>query len=104
MSTKKPNKPVSVVIKKSNKPEKKIMAIFTLENGRKRTVHAGAAGMSDFPTHKDEERKARYLARHRKRENWNDPLTSGALARWILWNLPSRKASINDFKRRFNLK
>jgi hypothetical protein len=98
------SKPVSVVIKKSNKPEKKIMAIFTLENGRTRTVHAGSAGMSDFPTHKDEARKQRYLDRHRKREDWSNPLTSGALARWVLWNLPSRSASIKDFKKRFKLK
>lgn len=98
------SKPVSVVIKKSNKPEKKIMAIFTLENGRTKTIYAGSSGMSDFPTHKDEERKQRYLDRHRKRENWNDPLTSGALARWVLWNLSTRSASIKDFKRRFNLK
>ena len=98
------SKPVSVVIKKSNKPEKKIMAIFTLENGRTRTVHAGAAGMSDFPTHRDEARKQLYLDRHRKREDWNDPLTSGALARWILWNKETRSASIKDFKKRFKLK
>lgn len=97
------SKPKKVVIKKSTDPKKKLMAVFSLENGRTKTVHFGAAGMSDFPTHKDEERKKRYLARHRARENWNAPMTAGALSRWILWNLPSRQASIRAYKKRFNL-
>ena len=97
-------KPIKVVIKKSTKPEKKLMAVFSLDNGRTRTTHFGAAGMSDFPTHRDKERKQRYLKRHRRNENWNDPMTAGALSRWILWNKETRAASITDYKRRFNLK
>jgi len=97
------SKPLKVVIKKSTDPKKKLMAIFSLENGRTKTTHFGAAGMSDFPTHKDEERKKRYLARHRARENWNAPMTAGALSRWILWNLPTRQASIQAYKKKFKL-
>ena len=98
------SKPVSVVIKKSTKPEKKLMAVFQLSNGRTRTTHFGASGMSDFPKHRDKERKQRYLSRHRQRENWNAPMTAGALSRWILWNKETREASITDYKKRFNLK
>ena len=90
----------SVVIKRSTNPKKKLMAEFS---NPKKTIHFGAAGMSDYPQNKDDDRKKRYLARHRKNENWNDPRTAGALSRWILWNLPTRQASIADFKRRFNL-
>jgi hypothetical protein len=97
-------KPKKVVIKKSTKPEKKLMAVFQLDNGRTRTTHFGASGMSDFPTHRDKERKQRYLKRHRRNENWNAPMTAGALSRWILWNKETRAASISDYKRRFNLK
>jgi hypothetical protein len=96
-------KPKKVVIRKSTDPKKKLEAIFSLDNGRTKTVRFGAAGMSDFPTHKDEERKKRYLARHRRRENWNDPMTAGALSRWILWDKPTRRASIQAYKKRFNL-
>jgi len=96
-------KPKKVVIRKSTDPKKKLEAIFSLDNGKTKTVRFGAAGMSDFPTHKDEERKKRYLARHRRNENWNDPMTAGALSRWILWNLPTRRASIQAYKKRFNL-
>jgi len=98
------SKPVSVVIKKSNKEGKKLQAKFTLENGRTRTTHFGAEGMSDYTKNRDKDRKQRYLKRHRRNENWNNPLSAGALSRWILWNKETRGASINDFKRRFNLK
>lgn len=89
-------------ITKSTKKEKKMMAIFeNCKTGRIKTTHFGAAGMSDYTIHKDPERKQRYLNRHKKNENWNDPTTAGSLSRWILWNKPSLKASINDFKNKF---
>ncbi len=97
-------KPVSVIIKPSLLKGKKKTAVFTMSDGSRRTVHFGAAGMSDFTKNKDEDRKKRYIDRHRARENWNDPLTAGALSRWVLWNKPTLKESILDFKRRFNLK
>jgi len=94
---------MKVVIKKSTQPKKKYMAVFT-ENGKKvKTTHFGSAGMSDFTKNKDEERKKRYLDRHRKNENWNDKFSAGALSRWILWNKPTLRASIADYKRRFKL-
>jgi len=98
------NKPVSVVIKKSSKPEKKLMAVFTMSNGRKRTTHFGASGMDDYTKTRNKEQKSRYLKRHRRNENWNNPLSAGALSRWVLWNKESRAASISDYKKRFNLK
>ena len=98
------SKAIKVVIKKSTKPEKKLMAVFTKENGREKTIHFGSAGMSDFPKHRDKARKERYLSRHRRRENWNDPESAGSLARWVLWNKETRGASIKDYKKRFNLK
>ena len=97
-------KPIKVIIKKSNKEGKKLMAIFTMDNGRTRTTHFGASGMDDYTKTRDKEQKQRYLKRHRRNENWNNPLSAGALSRWILWNKETRGASINDFKRRFNLK
>jgi hypothetical protein len=98
------SKPVSVVIKKSSKPEKKLQAVFTLENGRKKTVHFGAAGMSDYTKNRDKDRKQRYLKRHRRNENWSSPMTAGALSRYVLWNKETLGASITDYKKRFNLK
>jgi hypothetical protein len=92
-----------IKITKSNKPEKKLMAIFEdCNTQRQKTVHFGAKGMSDFTHHHDEERKKRYLIRHRKNENWSDPTSAGSLSRWILWNKTSLRASIADYKKRFH--
>lgn len=91
----------SVVIKKSDKPGKKMMAIFTRENGRKKTTYFGSAGMDDFTITKDKAQRKRYLDRHRARENWNNPESAGSLSRWILWSGPSRSQNIKDFKKRF---
>lgn len=96
---------MKVEIKPSTNKNKKYMAIFFDDNNKRiKTIHFGAKGMSDFTIHKDKERKERYLKRHQKRENWNDPKTAGALSRWILWNKPTLKGSIRDYKKRFNLK
>lgn len=89
-------------IKKSTRKDKKLMAIFeNPDNKQTKTIHFGANNMSDYRIHKDIERKNRYLARHKKNEDWNNPYTAGALSRWILWNKPTLKDSIDDYKRRF---
>jgi hypothetical protein len=90
-------------ITESSNDKKKLKAVFRLDSGRTKTIHFGAKSYSDFTQHKSEERKNAYLARHRVNENFNNPLTAGALSRWVLWNKTSLKASIADFKRRFNL-
>lgn len=59
--------------------------------------------MWDYTIHKDEERKQKYLNRHNKNENWQDYKTAGALWRFILWNKPTLKESIEDYKKKFNL-
>lgn len=93
-----------IKIVKSSKSDKKLMAVFEdCQSGRQRTIHFGSKGMSDYTIHKDPERKQRYIARHSKNENWNNPVSAGALSRWVLWNKPSLQASIADYKRRFKL-
>ena len=89
---------------KSRKEDKKFEArFFDIDKKKIKSVNFGAKGMSDFTKHKDEERKQRYLNRHEKNENWNDPLSRGALSRWILWNKPTLSASYNDYLKKFNL-
>jgi hypothetical protein len=89
-------------IKPSDKPDKKLQATFE-NNGRTKTTHFGAAGMSDYTKHHDEARKSNYLSRHSATENWNDPTSAGALSRWVLWNKPTLAASKADYKRKFGL-
>ena len=64
---------------------------------------ADSEGASDYTQHRNPVRKQRYLARHAPREHWDNPMTAGALARWILWNKETLHGSIHDFIRRFNL-
>jgi Family of unknown function (DUF5754) len=91
-------------IRKSHRKEKKWDAVFQYPDGHTKTVPFGAAHMSDFTKHKDKTRKQRYLKRHSGMgEHWNKPDTPGALSKWVLWNKPSFRASVSDFKKRFDL-
>jgi len=95
-------------VKPSIKPEKKLMATFDVD-GKEKVVHFGSAKNKDFTIYSKEDKekaekmKAAYLARHKVNENFNNPITAGALSRWILWNKPTVSASIKDFKKRFFL-
>jgi hypothetical protein len=93
---------MKVTIKPSSKPEKKFDAVFE-GDGVHKTVSFGAKGYDDFTKTKNEAQKDLYIKRHTAREDFNDPMTAGALSRWILWNRPSLQESIKDFKRRFHI-
>ncbi len=91
-------------IRKSHKKEKKWDAVFVKPNGSEKVVPFGQKGYSDYTKHKDKTRKQRYINRHKGMgENWRKPDTPGALSYWVLWNKPSFKASVADFKKRFDL-
>jgi len=100
---------MKVVFSSGTAKGKKMKATF-FEKGKdgkmkkKKTIQFGSAGMSDYTINKDKERRKRYLDRHRKREDWNNPMSRGALAKWILWgDSTSKQANIRAFKKRFNL-
>lgn len=88
-----------VEIQKSNRSDKKYMAIFTIGK-RNYKVHFGASGYSDYTIHNDEKRMLRYRARHRNDhiDQFDSP---GALSWWILWNKPSLEESIEDYRKHF---
>jgi hypothetical protein len=87
----------------SDKPEKKMKAMFLSDAGRTRTIHFGQAGADDYTITKDKDQRDRYLARHKK-ENWNKPDSAAALSRWILWgDSTSIHKNIADYKKKFKL-
>lgn len=90
----------------SDKPTKKYYILFTNpKTGREKRIYFGQAGASDMTQHKDEERKTRYIARHRGMgEKWNDPTTPGFYALHLLWNKPSLSASIKDTNEKYGIK
>ena len=86
---------------KSDKPNKKY---YIITNYNKK-VYFGASGYSDFTIHKDEERKQRYINRHKNNEIWTKSgiNTSGFWSRWLLWEKPTIKESCENIKRKFNI-
>jgi hypothetical protein len=94
-----------VSIGKSTRAGKKMMAVFYDEAKKKiKTTHFGASGYEDYTTHGEIQRKMNYIARHKEREDWTDYMSSGSLSRFILWNKPTIKASIEDYMNRFRLR
>ena len=95
----------SVKVSKSSNKDKKLTAVFTNdETGKHKTVHFGASGYSDYTKNHDDERKERYINRHKKNEDWKDPTKAGTLSRFILWNKDTVSESIKDYKKKFHLK
>ncbi len=88
---------------KKLKSGKKKYEITFEKNGKTYVRKFGAAGMSDFTIHKDRERRERYISRHKKDLRTGDPMKPGYLSMYILWNKPSLKASLADYKRRLNV-
>lgn len=88
----------------TNDKNKYKVVLKNLQTDRTKTINFGAKGMSDYTIHKDEERKQRYIDRHKSNENWDDIETAGAWSRWILWNKPTIKSSLEDMIKRFKIK
>ena len=98
---------MEVEIINSSSKNKKLKAIFYKDNKKIKTVQFGSKGMMDFTLHNSdvrEKKKESYLKRHKKNENWTDYMTAGSLSKYILWNKTTRKASIQDYIKRFKLK
>jgi hypothetical protein len=97
------NKKIKLIsIKRSNRIGKKFMATFEI-GSRKKVIHFGAKGASDYIHHHDKKRKQRYLTRHHKDLGTRDPSRAGYLSTYILWNRPTLNASIRDYRRRLNI-
>lgn len=95
---------------------KKWRAIFKTNDGKEKTTDFGSSGMRDFTLINNKTSKFylpkvldrnvvkdSYLRRHKKNENWNNPISAGALSRWLLWDKKTMKSSIANFKKKFSL-
>lgn len=86
-----------VKLEKANDGKHKWIAHF--DDGRK--TRFGQFGANDFTITGNKEAKERYLARHKKDLETNDPQRAGYLSTYILWNKPTVRESVIDFNRRF---
>jgi hypothetical protein len=91
-------------LEKSDNKKHKYMVSFINENtGRVNTIRFGAKGMSDYTIHKDEERKKRYINRHKANEDWSDLSKPGTWSRFILWGEKTLSESIKKMEDKFNI-
>lgn len=95
---------------KSDKPSKKYYVEFEnpdsrIRKARMKRIYFGAAGYPDFILSGDEEKKKRYIARHKKREDWSSPYAgAGVWSRYILWGEKTLPKSIKAMEKHFNIK
>ena len=95
-----------MIVKKSDKPKKKYVAIFTdSSSGRTKKSYFGAEGMTDYLLSKDKDRRERYRSRHKKDLQTNDPTRAGYLSYYLLWgDSTSLRTNISAYKKRFGFK
>ena len=68
---------MQIQISPSTRADKKFQAVVDDQ----KTIHFGSKGVSDFTLDGDKARKGRYESRHKKREDWADPKTTGFYAK-----------------------
>lgn len=89
----------------SDKPAKKFYVEFiNPDTGRQKKIYFGSSGFQDMRQHKDEERKKRYINRHKNREDWDDLTKAGTWSRFLLWAEPTLRDSIKEMNKMFNIK
>ncbi len=86
-----------VTLRRARNGVHKFVAEF--EDGSR--VAFGRQGYSDYTVHKNKTRMERYLARHRRRENWtrSGMKTAGFWSRWLLWSAPSFRGALRKTQR-----
>ena len=95
-----------VYIKQSTNPSKKYMVKVNYNNKTK-TVHFGAKNYSDYTIYykeegkeKADERKRLYIVRHKK-DNLNDPFSSGFWSMNLLWREPTISESLKKLLNKY---
>ncbi len=103
---------MEVIIKLSDRPDKRYMAVFYDKDNKVKTTHFGYAitdenGIkkygSTYIDHKNDKLKSAYISRHKVHEDFTNYMSAGSLAFHILWNKKSLRDAISDYKRRFRL-
>ena len=98
-----------VTLSKAEFPKRyKVCSVTKVKNlpSRKgiKCLNFGDTRYGNYTTHKDPKRKANYIKRHKKGQNWKDPNTAGFWAKNLLWNKPTLAESIKHTEKVFNLK
>ena len=89
---------MKIKVESSTRKDKKLMTKIG-----ETTIHFGQVGYSDFTKNKDPARKANYISRHTKNEDWNlsGIRTAGFWAYHLLWSEPTLAESVAKLNRKF---
>tara|TARA_Y100000114_G_C11710720_1_gene303331 strand:+ start:720 stop:1007 length:288 start_codon:yes stop_codon:yes gene_type:complete len=90
-------------ISKSDKPQKKYVAVF--QDGEKtKKIYFGSAGMDDYLKTKNKDQRDRYRARTKSVYDKSPPVSASRLAGDILWgDSTSLNENIKNYKKKYNL-
>ena len=87
-----------IILKKSSNKDKKFDAFV---DGKK--VSFGSSSHQDYTQHKDDERRFRYLNRHKPNEDWHDLKTAGTWSRWLLWEKKTIPEAVKFMEDKFKI-
>ena len=97
---------MKLVVSKSDRPTKRLKAVFTDDKGKTKTTHFGLKNpkRGTYIDTKDKELRKNYRARHKKDLKTKDYTRAGFLSYYILWgDKTNLKDAVADYKKRFNL-
>ena len=97
---------MKLVIKKSNLPEKRLVAIFSEPGKKDKKTHFGLKNpkIGTYIDTGDKKARSAYRARHKRDLDTKDFKRAGYLSYFILWgNSDSLKKNIELYKKKFNL-
>ena len=92
-----------VKLQDTDKKKFKVILMNTI-TGRNKSIKFGANGYENYTSgHLDEKRKASYIARHKKREDWGKSGvdTAGFWSYWFLWKFKTYKDALDYIKKTF---
>jgi len=90
-----------IYLYKSNRKNKK----YVVKIGNK-SINFGDNRYEDYTIHKDNDRKNRYITRHKKNENWTKSgiFTPGWWSYYLLWTENTLNKAIKNIEDKFNVK
>ena len=87
-----------MIVVKSNRKGKRFMVEI-----KGKTIHFGSDVGDTYIDHKDKNKRDKYIARHKVREDWTK-INAGSLSRYLLWGQHTNlQDNIKDYKKRFNI-
>ena len=91
-----------ISVKKSDRPNKKYVATFKLEDGTTRSTHFGQKGSKTYLDHKDKVKRDAYRKRHAVDLETGDALRPSYLSYFLTWGPHTNlRDNVKAYNKRF---